>query len=52
MWDGPLLGVGHCVGWAIACHEAVAAFETALTAYLLTVYRKRLCTIGVTCVVT
>ena len=35
-WGGPLLGVGHCVGWAIACPEAVAAFENALT-----VYRKR-----------
>jgi hypothetical protein len=47
------------VGWAIACLEAVAAFETALTVTPLqsaenplTVYRRRLCTIGVTCVVT
>jgi len=29
------------VGWAIACLEAVAAFENALTVYPLTVYRKR-----------
>ena len=46
-WGGPLRGMGRCAGWAvrmreaIACHEAVAAFENALTVYPLTVYRKR-----------